>query len=289
MCSHWLNLCMTTEVRAVHLDLAEPLRVMAQGRATHGVRRLLDEFQLPDLWSLHLYAYTAELEVDGDTYPVAPGTVSLVPPASLIRYRYSGPSSHVYAHLLAAAPEPRAADRTRWPLRMIMNPGTDLPAITDLMESAVDWAAVRPERTRADIWLALLRLAARHRDQPGRQHTPAEEHVARAMSYIERHLAEPLTVPRIARAVGVSHNHLSRLFSAETEHTVIGYLRQRRVEHARQLLSHSTMSIGAIAATVGIPDLQAFNKACRAVTGSSPRRLRAEPPPTAISPTAPSR
>src|SRR5690349_5714808 len=92
-----------SESPAVVLDLSEPPTVVSQGRATHGVGRLVDEFQLPDLWSLHLYAYTAELEVDGVGYAITPGSVSLVPPASLIRYRYRGPSTHLYAHLRAGS------------------------------------------------------------------------------------------------------------------------------------------------------------------------------------------
>ena len=170
-----------------------------------------------------------------------------------------------------------------WPLHLVMYPGPELAVITDLMESAVDSAASRPERTRADVWLVLLRLAAldRGRDPESRHRSPAQEHLTRALAHIERHLSEPLTVPQIAAAVGVSHNHLTRLFTAGPGLTVVGYLRRRRIEHARQLLVHSTMSISAIASTVGIPDLQAFNKACRTVTGLGPRALREAggPPP----------
>ena len=256
------------------MNLAEPPVVVSQGRATHGVGRLVDEFQLPDLWSLHLYAYSAELEVDGLGYAITPGSVSLVPPASVIRYRYEGPSTHLYAHLRTRPGE--AGDGATWPLHLLMSPGPELAVITDLMESAVDSAATRPERTRADIWLALLRLSAlaRDRGRESRQRSPAQEHLTRALAYIERHLSEPLTVPQIAAAVGISHNHLTRLFTAGQGLTVVGYLRRRRIEHARQLLVHSTMSIAAIASTVGIPDLQAFNKACRTVTGLGPRALR---------------
>ena len=256
------------------MSLAEPPVVVSQGRATHGVGRLVDEFQLPDLWSLHLYDYSAELEVDGIGYAITPGSVTLVPPASLIRYRYEGPSTHLYAHLRTG---PAAAgDEATWPLHLVMYPGPELAVITDLMESAVDSAASRPERTRADVWLVLLRLTAldRGRDPDSRHRSPAQEHLTRALAYIERHLSEPLTVPQIAAAVGVSHNHLTRLFTAGPGLTVVGYLRRRRIEHARQLLVHSTMSISAIASTVGIPDLQAFNKACRTVTGLGPRALR---------------
>ena len=64
------------EVPAVIMSLAEPPVVVSQGRATHGVARLVDEFQLPDLWSLHLYDYSAELEVDGTGYAITPGSVA---------------------------------------------------------------------------------------------------------------------------------------------------------------------------------------------------------------------
>lgn len=257
-------------IPTVELDLSEPPEVWAQGRSTHGVRQLEDRFQLPRLWSLHLYGYHAELEVDGRSYRVAPGTVSLVPPAAAIRYRYEGPSTHLYAHLRVAGRTP-----TRGGLQLIMSPGAELPVITDLMESAVATAAVRPERTRADVWGVLLRLA--DRPAPRRATSPAHDHVAAAMAFIESRLTEPLAVPQVAAAAGISANHLARLFSTEVDQTVVGYIRRRRIEHARRLLASSTMSISAVAAAVGFADLQAFNKACRAVTGQSPRQLRQGP------------
>jgi transcriptional regulator GlxA family with amidase domain len=106
--------------------------------------------------------------------------------------------------------------------------------------------------------------------------------VSAAAAHIESNLSSTLTVPDIARVAGVSHNHLTRLFRAETGHTVVGHIRRRRLERARHLLRESTLSIPAIAASVGIPDLQAFNKACRHELGGSPRAVRAgsgaEPP-----------
>lgn len=246
------------------MDLSQPPLVHAQGRGIHGRRRRVDNFQLPELWSLHLYSYDAELEVDGQTFAIAPGLMSLVPPAAQIQYRYRGPSTHLFAHLRVTGRRPTAGN-----LRMVMAPGPDLPAITDLMESAVTNAATQPERTRADIWSVLLRLAGAPPDP-----VAGQDHVAAAMSYVEFRLPEPLSVPQIAAAVGLSAGHLTRVFVAATGETVVGYVRRRRIDHARRLLTSSTMSISAIAASVGIPDLQAFNKTCRAVTGHSPRQLR---------------
>jgi transcriptional regulator GlxA family with amidase domain len=99
--------------------------------------------------------------------------------------------------------------------------------------------------------------------------------VAKALAYIASNLASPLTVPDVARAAGVSHNHLTRLFRVETGDTVVAHIRRRRLERARHLLRESTLSIPTVAASVGIADLQAFNKACRREFGASPRAVRA--------------
>ncbi len=85
-------------------------------------------------------------------------------------------------------------------------------------------------------------------------------------------------MPEIAKTVGVSHNHLTRLFRAATGETVVGYIRARRMERARHFLHATTLSITAVAASVGIPDLQAFNKTCRRELGASPRGIRAARP-----------
>jgi AraC-like DNA-binding protein len=256
---------------AVSIDLSEPPQVEAQGQATHGIGRVVDVFRLPELWSLHVYSYSAELTVDGRPHPISPGTVSLVPPDAAIRYRYEGPSTHLYAHL--RAPANTRGDRS-WPLHQVMDPGADLPLVTDLMQSAVDSAPTRPERTRADVWLVLLRLAQRQRPRESNRPSTTDAHVTRALAHIERHLSEPLTVPEVAAAAGISQHHLTRLFKARQGSTVVAYLRRRRIDQARRLLEQSTMSISAVAAAVGLPDLQAFNKACRAVTGHGPRALR---------------
>ena len=261
------------DVPTVSLDLSQPPEVVNQGRGTHGVRGLVDEFQLPELWSLHLYGYHATLGVANRSYEITPGTVSLVPPVERIRYVYRGPSTHLYAHLRPSSGEPPNSNADReYSLQLIMTAGAELPVITDLMESAIASAPVSPARTRADIWGVLLRLADRSRMPPADR--PAREHLRAALSYIESRLPEPVSVPEVAAAAGISPGHLARIFSAEVGESVVGYIRRRRIDHARRLLASSTMSIGAIAASVGFEDLQAFNKACRRVTGLSPRRLR---------------
>jgi AraC-like DNA-binding protein len=211
---------------------------VAIGIGVHGLGGHTDEFRLPDLWQFHLYGYEADLTVDDAAFTVRPGSVSLVPPGASVRYRYRGRSEHLYVHLRMAS---GGAVRS---VPTVQHAGPERAALTAQLQQAL---AAWP-------------------------HAPA---VAAAVAAIEARLAEPLAVADIAKAAGVSHNHLTRLFRAATGETVVGYIRARRMERARHFLRATTLSIPAVAASVGIPDLQAFNKACRRELGASPRGVRA--------------
>ncbi|GFJ93947.1 helix-turn-helix domain-containing protein [Phytohabitans rumicis] len=150
--------------------------------------------------------------------------------------------------------------------------GAEARLLSTLLHQAIAAGPGAPARVVACVWTALWQVADLG-ERDGQQGGHAA--VSAAVAHIEANLAAPLTVPGIARVVGVSHNHLTRLFRTETGHTVVGYLRRRRLERARHLLRESTLSIPAIAASVGIADLQAFNKACRRELGGSPRAVRA--------------
>jgi AraC-like DNA-binding protein len=248
------------------VPLEHPPELVNIGVGRHGMTRRTDTFRLPDLWSLHLYSYVAELAVDGTSHPIRPGSVSLVPPAAQSHYRYRGPSEHLYVHF-------RLVDRgVRQQIPVMQAAGVETPALTAHLQQALTAYARSPARATAEIWAALWRVA-QLTGVPA-ESAPGHAAVARAVSLIEAGLAGTLTVADIAHQIGISHNHLTRLFRAETGQTVVGYVRRRRLERAKHLLRETTMSIPAIAASVGIPDLQAFNKTCRREFGMAPRKLR---------------
>ncbi len=246
--------------------LDEPPMVVRLGVGRHGTGGLVDRFSLPQLWSLHLYSYRATLLVEGRSFEIAPNDVSLVPPGTRIEYRYLGPSQHLYAHLRMPSMGPAPTL-----LPIVRAAGADAPLLITLMRGAIESFPIAPVRSQAFIWSVLCRLQGAA-DGTDLRHSPQ---VSGAMAYLEAHLAGPVTVPEVARHLDISHNHLTRLFQAELGCTVVAYLRTARLRLAEHLLCDSTMSIAAIATTVGIPDLQAFNKACRRSLGASPRAIRA--------------
>ncbi|MCX5206293.1 AraC family transcriptional regulator [Streptomyces sp. NBC_00237] len=260
-----------TELPPAHTSrvrLDGPPDPVAVGIGVHGPAGHVDEFQLPHLWQFHLYAYEADLTVGGVAHRIRPGTVSLVPPGTPVVYRYRGRSEHLYAHLrLGAAGVAREVPT-------VQHAGHQLGVLEARLKQALASWPQTPGRTVAEVWAALWTVAelAPLRDGSARALPPV---VAAAVALIEARLAQPLAVADLAKAVGISHNHLTRLFRAATGETVVGYIRARRMERARHLLRDSTLSIAGVAAAVGIPDLQAFNKACRRGLGASPRAVRA--------------
>jgi AraC family transcriptional regulator len=249
-------------VRQVALRLETPPEVASLGVGLHGIRRRHDVFQLPELWQLHLYRYHARLVVDGAEYAIRPGRVSVIPPGARVEYLYQGRSEHLYAHLRLPTSGPAHA------VPLIQDAGSGTPLLSDLLEHGVSAFAASPAYAASHVWAVLWKLT---RAGAGDRTHPA---LAEAVAYIEAHLSDALPIPRIARAAGISHNQLIRLFRAQTGDTVVGYVRRRRMERARHLLRETTMPISTIASTVGIPDLQALNKACRRTFGMSPRALR---------------
>ena len=102
----------------------------------------------------------------------------------------------------------------------------------------------------------------------------AGELVQRSATYIRAHYADALTRQGIADAVGVSPNHLSRVFRSETGMTPWQYLNRYRVLQAQKLLRATDDSVTVIAGAVGFNDPAYFSRVFRKETGMSPKNYR---------------
>ncbi|KNB70160.1 AraC family transcriptional regulator [Brevibacillus reuszeri] len=100
------------------------------------------------------------------------------------------------------------------------------------------------------------------------------ESMADALSFIENHLTEALTVERIATSVGYSKYHFQRLFHHVTGETVGQYITKRRLTEAAKYLSLQQKSVTEAAFTYGFESHEAFTRAFAKRFGIPPSALR---------------
>ncbi len=251
--------------------LGQRPQIATVARAVHG--QGVTRYHMPQLWCLHLYDYRSEVRVNDHLFPIRPRHASVWPPGTRLEYRLDGegPFIHLFAHF-------RLPPSRNKPFRIpvMTDLGADFAPLYRDFEQAIGVFARWPVRTEVMIWNLLWTLLQRRSQQTDEtaRHHPAVDRVA---ELIERRLHEPLYGADLARSVGLSHHHLVRLFRSTLGTTPQQYIRQRRVQRARQLLVHSTLPIKTIAAEVGIPDLHLFNKTVRKILGRAPREVRKLP------------
>ncbi|WP_028216532.1 helix-turn-helix transcriptional regulator [Paraburkholderia oxyphila] len=97
----------------------------------------------------------------------------------------------------------------------------------------------------------------------------------RLSRFLRANLGEKIALGDAANAVNLSPNYLAHLLKKETGKTFVELLTQRRLEHAIELLAHSTSRIEQIAHLCGFPDQAYFTRRFKVRYGRSPRDYRA--------------
>ncbi|WP_153977231.1 AraC family transcriptional regulator [Paenibacillus xylanilyticus] len=99
-------------------------------------------------------------------------------------------------------------------------------------------------------------------------------HLANAISYMEDHYLEPLTLEEIAGKSNISVRHLNRIFRSYYQMTPIAYMLTLRLERACGLLKHSSLTITQISYECGFNDSNYFTRQFRKAYGVSPKVYR---------------
>jgi AraC-like DNA-binding protein len=124
-------------------------------------------------------------------------------------------------------------------------------------------------------WLVVLMevLASRGISHSG--HFGIDERVRSALDRMHAmDLAEPLDAEKLSAVVGLSQNHLIRLFRRDLQTTPGQYWDRLRVEHARHRLLLPDARVKAVALELGFTYLSHFSKWFKRHTGTTPRDTR---------------
>lgn len=90
-------------------------------------------------------------------------------------------------------------------------------------------------------------------------------------AYVREHLAEKITLPELARKVGLSPSYFGQLFRSRCGQSPITYLISQRATWARELLSTGRFTVKEVAHAVGFSDQSQMARHFRAMKRPPPR------------------
>lgn len=100
------------------------------------------------------------------------------------------------------------------------------------------------------------------------------KHIAECKDYIYCHIKDRITVEQLAQEFGVSASYLSRLFKKEVGVTVSTYVKDKKIEVAKDLLKFSDFSMIDIANHLSFSSQSHFIQQFREHVGITPKKYR---------------
>jgi AraC-like DNA-binding protein len=135
--------------------------------------------------------------------------------------------------------------------------------------------AARDALTLSDLSAAYRRMVAELSHATGRPAPAQRTHgLDRAVAHIQRHYAEQLRLPAVARLAGFAPGYFSHLFKAREGMTFEDYVRKLRVERARQLLATTDLELGRVARISGFGTRFYLARVFKSATGMTPLECR---------------
>jgi len=98
--------------------------------------------------------------------------------------------------------------------------------------------------------------------------------VMQVAARIQESPGEAVSVADLARAVGYSPDHFTRIFRQVLGQSPQAYIVQERIHRARQLLTESSLTVTQIAAALGYESVYFFSRQFKQKTGVSPSQYR---------------
>ncbi len=210
----------------------------------------------------------ATVRFAGRLTALGPSRLVLIPhdtPYQSLQYR---PVGHLFIHFLARPPFQAVR-----PAIFTFSAPPEIKRLIRKLRTLLRSSEVGPQAAtlaRCLVYYALSRLP-----DPVLVHPPEDGRIADALARIDQSPVEPPTNTQLAQDAGMTVNGFIRLF-----HQVVGvspqfYSRQRRIERACLLLTHSSATIKQIAEATGFCDRYHFTRVFRRLRLESPAHYRA--------------
>ena len=107
-----------------------------------------------------------------------------------------------------------------------------------------------------------------------RQKAGLSKHMTDCMNYIHSHLRDRITIKDLAEYTGTSAGYISRLFKEEMDISASDYIRNTKLESAKNMLRYSDHSLAEIADFYSFTSQSHFSQLFLKETGLTPKKYR---------------
>ena len=227
-------------------------------------------------WRCYELIYTnsgaGELDVEGQTYRLAPGSICLIDCREPHYYRADSPNGWEYtfihfdgttsSYLFSKVHQKGVVFDDVQGTRA----GRALEGVIDLARDGSDDFDLLFHGSMTSLLANLTRLDPVDQDAP--------EWLPEIKAYIGEHCGEDLSLQDLASRAYLSKSRFSHLFKESTGTSPIEYRNGMRIERAKELLTTTSKSVEDVCAMVGFSNLSSFYDRFRRETGMSPGAWR---------------
>ena len=129
----------------------------------------------------------------------------------------------------------------------------------------------------SQIRLLISEIIIQHSRCQNDTQTSRNDEIQRICTLLDENFASCLSIEEICLSSGYSYHHFRHIFKEAVGVSPQKYLIQKRLEHARDMLRHSDMSITAVAQTSGFGTSSQFSSIFRKYNGLTPTAYRSSP------------
>lgn len=146
--------------------------------------------------------------------------------------------------------------------------------LTDIYALASSSDYIRDMRINGKLndLLTLLMESSWHRE--AHTNAPKKMEISRVKSFLDEHYEEKLSLESVASHFFIDKHYLARLFKEQYGVTLVTYLQQVRITHAKRMLRFTDKSIEEIGLECGIGELNYFSRVFKKPEGVSPSEFR---------------
>lgn len=224
----------------------------------------------------------AEHVVNGESRSIGPGSAFLLSPADFHALEAVGDEPFVCYNAVIDSPTMErqlaaiggpAIEAFPWHAERAFDLEPDLRRLQSELDEQRLGSARLTDALAGCLVIELARRSGLH-DRPAPRRPTTDEELRGAVSYVDRHFREPLSLADAAASAHLSPNYFSERFREVTGTSFQLYLQERRLRFARSLLMSTGLPVTDVCRASGFNDVSHFGRVFRRRYGAPPSAAR---------------